>query len=219
MSELIFFESEKKMPFMTLPVRSVLVRTSDRGILISPGSKIKIEEYQKLTNVTDLVAPSLFHTGGIPKACSIFKNAKVWGPSGANEAKPLIPWTNTLNIDNWPYQAELQLIPLLGMPKINEVLFVHVPSKSLILADLAFNMSGQNGFGPWLILNLFGTYNKFAVSRFFLKFVEDKSAFESSLAELFKLNFDQIIVSHGKIIRSEGKALLKGALQERGFSW
>lgn len=217
MNELVFIESEIKMPLMALPVRSVYVNLGDKGILISPGSKISVDQYRQLSNVTDIVAPNLFHTGGIPKAQSTFKNARIWGPEGAKNKKPEIQWSHSLVTQSWPFENELRMVPIAGMPKINEVVFYHPVTKSIIVADLAFNMNDLSGWGPRLILGLFGTYKKFGVSRFFLKFIEDKTAFKNSIALLLSLDFDKIIVSHGNNLLNHGKASLLSALAERGI--
>jgi hypothetical protein len=44
---------------------------------------------------------------------------------------------------------------------------------------------------------MFGTYNKFGVSRFYLNYVKDKAAFQKSMEKILSLDFDNIIVSHG----------------------
>ena len=79
-------------------------------------------------------------------------------------------------------------------------------------------MIDSKGFGAWLILNIFGTYRKFGVSSLFLKGVKDRSAFMNSLAKVFAHDFDNIIVSHGKIVQGGAKATLRDALERRGFN-
>lgn len=217
MSKLIFLESVKKMPAMDLPVRSTYVPFQSGGVLISPGSALDLTQLKSLPSVTDLVAPNLLHCAGIMKASSIFPRAKKWGVIGAIEHKPKISWTDELSLDNWPYKNELLIIQLQGIPQINEVVFFHKESKSLIITDLCFNLLDSKGMGSWIILNLFGTYKKFAVSRFFMKFVKDRDALEKSLGEVFSFDFENIVLSHGKNIIGSGKTKLLQALNERGL--
>ena len=75
----------------------------------------------------------------------------------------------------------------------------------------------SKGIGAWIILNLFGTYKKLATSKFFLKFMNDKSAFEKSLSLIFSLDFDNVILAHGSNIIGNGEEKLRSALAERGL--
>ncbi len=211
MNDLIFLDSVRKMPLMSLPVRSVAVRLQGGNtVLISPGSRLSREQLLTLSNVTDLVAPNTFHGAGMKQAKEVFPQARCWGVPGLNEPLLLDPKT-------WPYQNELTLVPFNGLPKLNEISFLHRKSKTLIVADAAFNLQKARGIGPWLILNLFGTYRKFGVSKFWLKYLEDETAFRRSLEELFLEDFDNVVVSHGEAVEGRGKEVLRGALVARGL--
>jgi len=214
-----FFETFKKMPMMQLPVRTTLVPVKGGLVLISPGTKMTDQELKALGPVTDIVAPNLFHLDGIPRASRAFPKAKIWGIPGAELKKPVVKWANILSEKTWPYQDELPLVNIEGMPMVNETLFVHNSSKSLIATDFFFNMVSEKGFWAWLILSLFGTYNKLGISRFFLKFVENKTATRDSVRKLMRLDFDRLIPSHGQIVETEGKLKLEKVLtQKRLFS-
>lgn len=215
---MLFFESVIKMPLMALPVRSVLLKLKDhKNILISPGSRLRDSDYQKMNNISDIVAPSLFHCGGVTQAVQYNSKAKVWGVPGAKDLKPSILWSDIISESTWPYGDELEIIFLEGMPKVNEVIFLHKETKSLIVADLCFNLLNQKGVGSWIILNLFGTYNKLGISRFFLKFVEDQKAFQGSINKILQQDFENIILSHGDNVISGAKPLLANSFKERGF--
>ena len=200
---LSFFDTSIKMPLMSLPVRTTLVRLRDARVLISPGSRLTDEVYAKIGPVTDLVANNGFHTAGMEKARAHYPQARTWG-------------LETRDSD-WPYADELSMIRLAGMPKIQEAVFVHRASRTLIVADLCFNLLSAKGFGPRLILGLFGTYQRFGVSRFWLSGVKDRPAFADSLRRLLSEDFDNIVMGHGDIIYGGGRERLRAAFAERGF--
>ncbi|MCK6597730.1 MAG: DUF4336 domain-containing protein [Bdellovibrionaceae bacterium] len=212
---MMFFETQLKMPFMVLPVRSILLEVMSKKILISPGSQLTAENYQKMGEVTDLVAPNLFHCGGIAKAKRFFPNARVWGIKGVKEVKPDIFWDKILGEDPWEFNEQLPILLIEGMPKVNEVVFYDKSSRSLIVTDLCFNIKNPKGIGSWLILKIFGTYNKFAISRFYIKFISDRLAFNQSIKKIFLWNFEKIIVSHGDNVLENGPEFLNKALLER----
>ncbi|MBL7688814.1 MAG: hypothetical protein JNJ49_12335 [Bdellovibrionaceae bacterium] len=218
---LSFINSVVKMPLMALPVRTVVVQTSDGNIMISPGSQLSSEQLQASGPITDIVAPNLFHGAGISKASIAHPKARLWGSSSMrrkSQSTPELKWTHELNENSWIFSNELPVVAIGGMPTVEEFVFVHKPSRSLIVTDLCFNLTDAKGFGAWLILSIFGTYRKFGISSFFLKGVKDRAAFMNSLTKLFSHDFDNIIVSHGDIVQGGAKALLRDALERRGFS-
>lgn len=218
MNDMVFFESSLKMPLMPLPVRTPLITLSGGKVLLSPGSRLQADQYRKMDGVTDIVAPNLFHCAGVPKAAQKLPQAKLWVVQGGLSAKPDIKWSAEMTEKNWPYMEELPYVAIGGMPAFNEAVFVHKKSRSLLVTDLCFNMQDVHGFGPWLILSLFGTYRKLGVSRFFLKYVKDRAAFTKSLEVLFSYDFDNIIVSHGDNLTGGGRGQLLKAFQERGIN-
>lgn len=217
MKNLQVMECTIRMPLMSLPVRSMIVTLANAKVLISPGSELSEEQYAQLESITDIVAPNLLHCAGIPKAAEKFPEARVWGVSGAKEHRPKMSWTHVLTAESWPFQEELPVIALAGMPKVNEAVFVHRESSTLIATDFVFNLVRASGLGAWIILNLFGTYRKFGVSKFYAKFVSDKAVFEKSLGRLLAFEFENIVMSHGDVVKGGGKALLLQALRERSL--
>ncbi len=205
------------MPLMELPVRSILVPLGEEGVLISPGSQLTESQYNIDWKVTDIVAPNDFHTAGIKKAKQHYPAALAWGSEGSASKMPDLAWNRVLGKDPWPYEEVLALIPLGGMPRVNECVFVHRASKSLIVTDLCFNQTNVEGLGAKLILSLMGTYNKLGISRFFASFIKDKVAFSASIAKLMTHDFDNIIVSHGDNVYGKGKTRLLACLKDRSL--
>lgn len=215
MNHIACLSSEVKIPMMNLPVRSTFVKCSTGGVLISPGSSLDVVKLNGLNGVTDLVAPNLFHCAGIKRSLSVFPQATVWGPVGARTLKPDIPWSKELSLSAWPYQDELSMVTLSGIPSLNEAIFYHRESRSLIITDLCFNLSNPSGIGAWFVLNLAGTYKKCAVSRLFLREVKDRISFKNSLEEVLTFDFDNVILAHGDNLIGNGKARLLEALKKR----
>lgn len=216
MTDVQFLECKIRMPMMDLPVRTTVVTLSNAKIMISPGSKLTKEDLKKAGAVTDIIAPCMLHCGGVQQAREVFPQARVWGPKGVEQVKPEIPWNGFLDEKTWPYQDELRLIELKGLPRNNECVFVHKKSKLLIVQDLFFNMREPKGFGAWLFTHLFGTYDRFALSRLFKIFIKDKHAFQVSAQQILEEDFTKVAVGHGNIFDG-GPAEVLAAFQERGF--
>ncbi|MGA9523807.1 MAG: hypothetical protein WBV82_20265 [Myxococcaceae bacterium] len=212
-----FLDSAIQMPALMLPVRSVVVELEQARVLLSPGSKLSAQQLRDAGPVTDIVAPTLLHTAGMPAAAAAHPNARLWGASGCREKLPTLKWHGVLGVDPWPHERELVHIPLEGMPQLNESVFLHARSGALLVSDLVFNIADPKGFGSWLVYSVFGTYGRFAVSRLFLRYVKDRAAFERSLQRIASLEFDHIVPSHGSVYSGGAKAKLLEALRERGY--
>lgn len=211
-SNLLLLDSVVKMPLMSLPVRTVGVKLGNGAtVLISPGSRLTADHLKTVPAVSDIVAPNLFHGAGMKQAREVFPSARAWGVPGSG-----LP--EVLTESRWPYQEELAAFALEGLPKVKEFAFLHRQSKTLILTDAAFNLQEAKGIGTWIILNIFGTYRRFAVSRFWLKLVQDRAALIQSLQKLFKEDFDNIIVSHGEAVMGGAREKFRAALEERGLT-
>lgn len=215
---LTFLETHRAMPLLTLPLRSSVVTLEGARVLLSPASTLTEAELRAAGEVTDIVAPNLLHTEGMTTAAAVFPGARLWGPGGVQERLPALRWHGVLGRDAWPYESELRQVAIAGMPSVRESVFLHVRSRALLVADLAFHIEESKGFGAWLILHAFGTYRRFATSRFYTGFVKDRQAFVASLVELAALDFDVVVPAHGTIVMTDGKARLLAALAERGYA-
>jgi len=202
-----------KMPLMRLPARMILVQLDNAKVMISPSS----EGHYPPLGITDIVAPNLFHNLGIRSAQKALPEAKLWGVPGFKKKLPEIDWNEELTPGKWPYNNELKVLPIDGMPKLNEVVFHHIRTNTLIVTDLCFNLTQSFGFGGWLVLQAFGTYKRFGSSRFLAQLIDDRSAFRASIDNLLQTDFDNLIMAHGEPIIGEAKNRLVSALRERSL--
>ena len=212
-----YIESQVRMPFMSLPIKMTLVTFDDAVILISPVPLIENfkNEIDSFGEVTDIVAPNCFHNLGIMGAIKAYPNAKVWIVEGIEKKKKDLEVYNFITESNWPYMDKLPFVAIEGMPNVNEIVFLH--ERTLIVTDLCFNHINGKGIGNWIIFNLFGTYKKFAISKFFLNYVKDEAKFKKSIDRILNLEFDKILIPHGVNVPENGKKLLRDALKERSI--
>ncbi len=216
-SQLTYLESSVKMPLMSLPVRSTLVQLSKGLVLISPHPRLTTDDYVQMADVTEIVAPNCFHHLGAKKARANLLQAKTWAAPGLRQKRPDLEWDFEFEKDRWPHESELAFHTVKGMPKVNEAVFFHFASGSLICADLCFNLEEMSGFGAYLWLTLFGTLNRFAASRLFTMAIKDKRAFKESLGLIFQWPIKRIVMGHGAILETNAVRHLQTAYRERNL--
>jgi hypothetical protein len=98
-----------------------------------------------------------------------------------------------------------------GMPRMNEVVFFHAASRSLIIADLAFNFGPD---GPWwfaAFMRAYGAWNRFGPTPLEKWLMRDKAAVRASLDRVLGWDFDRVIVGHGRNVETGGKQVFRAA--------
>lgn len=116
--------------------------------------------------------------------------------------------------EDWPeaLRGEVAIIPLRGT-RIAEVAFVHEPSHTLVLTDAVFHYRESDL--PWLsrvFMRANRAYDRFGPSRIFTSFViSDGDAFAESIAALLEYDFERVIMSHGRVLDTGGKAAIRDA--------
>jgi len=96
------------------------------------------------------------------------------------------------------------------MPKVNEVVFLHAASRTLLVSDLCFDFDTRYPLGTRLLFRLFGAYPGPRNSMFFRMMIRDRQAFRGSFDRLLEWDFDRVVMSHGAILESGGKETLRG---------
>jgi Domain of unknown function (DUF4336) len=160
------------------------------------------------------VAPSTQHDLHWPEWFRRFPQAMFYCAPGVKEEHPNLPFQRALSTTtSEAWESELPKFLIRGIPKLNEFVFLHRSSRTLIVADLVFNFDvGQQHLLGKLFLKLNGIYGGVGCSRIFRRFVTDRKAFINSIAELLKLDFDRLLVGHGGVVEKGAKESLRKAL-------
>lgn len=116
------------------------------------------------------------------------------------------------------WDGELLALEIQGAPVARDTALLHVPSRTLILTELVFNFGDHQPIWTELLLRVaVGGEHHPGMSRPFKAGVKDEAAFKSSLETILAWDFDRVIVGHGDVIETDGKAKLRAALDAAGF--
>ena len=209
-----------KLPGLRMDHRMTVLRLQNGELVVHSPIEFSAAFHNALLELGRpkwFVAPSRFHDMFWPNWFRAFPNARFVAAPGVNEDHSNLPFNDELGTGSDFWGGELVAVPIRGMPKINEVALIHQASRSLIVADLIFNLdaTAQNFIGR-LFLKANGLYQKPGVSRIFRSYIKDRDAFTQSIGEIQSHTFDRIIIGHGaNIARSEE---LQHVLSEAGFA-
>jgi len=113
---------------------------------------------------------------------------------------------------------ELLVLEVRGMPDFKEHLFFHPSSRTLIVADLAFNFGAHEPWWTELLLKAaVGSEHHPGMSKPFKAAVKDEGAFRDSMAQMLAWDFDRVVVGHGDVLETGGHGKLARMLAAAGF--
>jgi hypothetical protein len=95
-----------------------------------------------------------------------------------------------------------------------EVVFFHRSSRTLIVTDLCFNLPRVRSPLQRIAPNLLDINGRFGPSRLSRVLTCDRKAARASLERVLQWDFDHIIMAHGDVLQSGGKAAL-----QKAFRW
>src|SRR5438067_2623191 len=148
-----------------LGTRTTVVRRGDGGVIvISPGplGDADAAAIGALGPVIAVVAPNLIHHLFLAAALARFSAARLYAPAALAKKEP------ALRLDGPPAAVaddRLRAIAIDGMPKLQETVFVHAPSRTLVATDLVFNVRAP---APWFtrtFMRFNGGFDRFGPTR------------------------------------------------------
>jgi hypothetical protein len=219
-SRATYFDGELPiLPGIRLPLRSMLVESPTDAILVSPVGTPAETRAVGRTPVT-LVAPSLLHHKFLGDAIARTGPRDVWGPAGLADKRPELARAapgglRVFGKHPWPYDDKLSYCVVAGAPHRSEVVFFHRASGTLYTADLVFAIGEPEGMLAPLAFRAMGIYKRFAVSKMWKRWVEDRAAFKRSIERILAWDFDRLAMAHGDIVLHGARPKLVAALRER----
>jgi hypothetical protein len=99
-----------------------------------------------------------------------------------------------------------------GAPWIQEHVFLHEGSRSLVVGDLMFNIHECRSFWMRLVLRLGGTWKKVGQSLEWRRLVKDRAAAARSAADVLGWDFERVVVAHGDVIENDAREQARRAL-------
>jgi hypothetical protein len=198
-----------KLAVGDIGARMTVVRLADGGLFLhSPvrldhGTKRALDD---LGPVRAIVAPSKVHHLFAGEYARAYPAARLYGAPGLAEKRRELRVDAVLGAEpapEWRDRIDQRLFR--GAPVLNEVIFLHAPSRTLVLTDLAFNVPAERTAGARLFYWLTGAAGRFGPHRLVRTMIRDRRAARDSVEQVLAWDFDRVIVSHGDVLESGGR--------------
>lgn len=206
------------------PTRMVIVRLADGGLwLWSPVKKnAEIEvEVRALGPVRHIVSPNKLHYLFLGEWQAAFPNAKLWGTASTIAKCRDLKFSETLADDpplDWVGQIDQAYFT--NSPFVDELIFFHRRSRTVIIADLSqtFSEAFLKLHWPWW-MRVIARMSKmiegwgYPPIDYRISFRHRATA-RPKIRALIDKHPEHVVVAHGEVVRTDGEAFLR-----RAFAW
>jgi Domain of unknown function (DUF4336) len=214
--------AEQPLKYLGLEVgtRMTVIRlTTNELIIISPiqTDETTIIQLNEIGNVAYIIAPNLYHHLFLSSFQAIYPKAQLWVAPNFDSKIPNISVDKVISDDEGSILNQVdyllfdgfQVFELSGPSILNEFVFFHQKSRTLILTDTAFHFDGQFSFKTQLAAKLLGVYGKLSPSPLEKLAIKEKAKVKKSVQKILRWDFNRVIMAHGSLIEDDGKRKLK----------
>lgn len=203
------------------PTRMTVIRLSNQKLWIHSPEKMNPqlkEEVDKLGEVAYLISPNKLHHLFVEEWIAAYPRAKNYAPKDLIKKRNDISFDKELSDqaeDDW--KLDINQVRFKGSLVMEEVVFYHKESKTLILTDLIENFKPESLKGFQYRLAKFAGIiapNGKAPIDFRATFILGKKQAQESLNVMKSWDIENVILSHGECVFGNGKNFL-----EHSFSW
>jgi hypothetical protein len=172
-------------------------------------------ELDSLGRVSFAVAPNRVHHLYAGEVAAAYPGARLWVAPGLERKRPDLVFEAVLG-DEAPeeWRGQVDQTFFRGRPYENEVAFFHRASRTLLLCDLAFNFGPSAAAPTRLLMRLLRSYGRLGPSKLDPLLIRDRRAARESLERILTWDFDRVVVAHGDVLESGGRAILRD-----GYAW
>ncbi|MBK7976330.1 MAG: DUF4336 domain-containing protein [Deltaproteobacteria bacterium] len=197
--------------------RMTVVRLADGGLFVH--SPVALDAATKaavdaLGPVTAVVAPSRFHHLFVGEWLRAYPDATAFACPGLETKRPDLSWKGVLGDQpEAPWRSDLDQVFFGARWLENEVVFFHEKSRTLICADLIFNLAQHSSRMTRLAALLLGNRGPGAT---WLEHViiRDRRAARAQVDRMLAWRPERIALAHGAVVEHDGADVVR-----RAYAW
>lgn len=196
--------------------RMTVVRMKDNALFVH--SPIALDEETKrevdaLGRVAAIVAPSRFHHLYVGDWTRAYPNAIVCCCPGLESKRRDVAWSFTLGDEKRMWSDEIDHVHFGARSLENEVVFFHRKTKTIVCADMIFNLANHPSRTTRVVTRMLGQKEPGAtwLERILIR---DRKSARSQIDRMLEWGADRIVLAHGDLILQDGNEVVR-----RAYAW
>lgn len=170
-------------------------------------------QLDELGTVKHIIAPNLYHYLFAANFKTLYPNATFWAAPGLEVKKTDLAIEQIIKSDTnslwdgleYVFFDGFRTLGLTGFDSLNECVFFHVASRSLILTDTAFYFDDIFPALTQFATRVLGGYKSLSPSLLERIATTEKEKVRKSVEKILCWDFERVIMAHGSIIEQNGK--------------
>jgi Domain of unknown function (DUF4336) len=196
--------------------RMTVIRLADGSLFVHSPVRLDDEiraTLDRIGPVRHVVAPNRFHHLYAADYRRNYPEAKLYAAPGLETKRRDLHFDVILS-DDAPaaWRGQIDQLIFRGFTPLNEMVFFHRPSGTVLFTDLLFNLTHTDSAWTRVLLTVDGGFGAPAVARTFRLLMRTrKRTVMDSVARIMPWDFDRMTLAHGDIVERNAKSVLQDA--------
>ena len=201
---------------LSIRTRMTIVRLATQELAVISPIRVNDElasELNGLGAIAHIIAPNLYHYFFAADFKALYPTATFWATPGLATKEPDLPIDRTIDVEAaWPLAGleftffdGFRTLGSGGFESLNECVFFHQKSRTLILTDTAFNFDDSFPLPIQLVTRLGGGYKSLSPSLLEQIATKDKQKVKAAVERVLAWDFERVVMAHGAIVENGGK--------------
>ena len=196
--------------------RMTVFRLRDGSLLIHSPVPLDQATQAKLDGlgpVRFVVAPNRYHHLFVAEYARIYPQAKIFGAPGLDSKRKDLRFDAILRqAAPTEWASEIDQTIFQAFPPLNEVVFFHRSSRTIVFTDLLINVQNSESSYTRLLMWLDGGLGHVAVPRSFRLLLKMRRArARETIDQILSWEFDRLSLAHGEIVERGAKEIVRDA--------
>lgn len=218
---------EQPLKYLGLNVgtRMTLIRLLNGELLVISPIQVDnttINQINAIGDVSYIIAPNLYHYLFANSFKAIYPKAKLWAVPGLESKRSELTIDKVISVDEINILDEVEYLlfdgfrvfDLNGPSLLNECVFLHRESCTLVLTDTAYHFDESFPLTTQLAARVIGSYKKLSPSLLERFATRETERVKQSVRKVLSWDFKRVVMAHGSIIESDAKRKFRD-----GYEW
>ena len=177
---------------------------------LDPGTQAELDG---LGPVRFVVAPNRYHHLFVAEYVRRYPQAKIFGAPGLDSKRRDLRFNAILSqASPTEWACEIDQTIFQAFPALNEVIFFHRSSRTIVFTDLLINIQNSESRYTRFLMWLDGGLGHVAVPRSFRLLLKMRRArARETVDQILSWEFDRLLLAHGEIVERGAKEIVRNA--------